>query len=96
MMIASNVGAELKLDAIPIHRDVKKTKNGMSPLECALGDGEDFELILTTSQKTANQILADAVLKSMGAEITKIGTVIERPGLWTQSGLKIPPSGWTH
>ena len=96
MMNASGVGAELNLDAIPIHRDVKKAKNGKSPLECALCDGEDFELILTAAPKTADKILSDSVLKAMGTTITRIGTVVKQSGLWSESGTEITPSGWQH
>lgn len=96
MTTASNVGAALDLDSIPIHRDVKKTHDDKSPLEHALSDGEDFELILTASPKTAEKILCDETLRSLGAKIARIGTVVNQPGLWTADGKEIAPDGWLH
>ena len=96
MTTASNVGAALDLDAIPIHRDVKKTHDDVTPLQHALSDGEDFELILTASPATAEKILCDETLRSLGAKIARIGTVVNQPGLWTTDGKEISPSGWLH
>ncbi len=111
MTTASNVGAALDLDAIPIHRDVKKseklaqsdpcvsqlaTRNSQLALQHALSDGEDFELILTASPKTAEKILCDETLRSLGAKIARIGTVVNQPGLWTADGKEISPEGWLH
>ena len=96
MTTASNVGAALDLDAIPIHRDVKKTCDDVTPLAHALSDGEDFELILTASPQTAEKILCDETLRSLGAKIARIGTVVNQPGLWTKDGKQISPSGWLH
>lgn len=93
---ASNVGAALDLDAIPIHRDVKKTHDDKSSLVHALSDGEDFELILTTSAQTAKMILCDETLKALGTKITRIGTIVSQPGLWTHDWKEISPSGWLH
>lgn len=92
---ASGVGAELNLNAVPISRAAHKMQDGKSPLEHALSDGEDFELILTASPSEAKKILADAVLKSLGTKITAIGTITSQSGLWA-NGQPLTPSGWRH
>lgn len=48
---ASKVGAVLDLEKIPVSSDARKiTKgDGSKALECALSDGEDFELLFTVS-----------------------------------------------
>ena len=43
----SKVGAIIEADLIPISNDAKRTEN---PLESALNEGEDFELLFTLSQ----------------------------------------------
>ena len=96
MTIASNVGAALDLGTIPIHRDVKKTHDDVTPLQHALSDGEDFELILTASAQTAEKILCDETLRSLGAKVSRIGTIVSQPGLWTHDWKKLSPSGWLH
>ena len=111
MTTASNVGAALDLGTIPIHRDVKKSeklgvrseeltqsdpRNSQLALQHALSDGEDFELILTVAPKTTERILNDETLRSLGAKIARIGTVVNQPGLWTTDEKEISPSGWLH
>lgn len=48
LITASNVGAILYKEAIPISRDAYKTRD---PLKSALCDGEDFELLITTKDE---------------------------------------------
>ena len=61
---ASNVGFRLDLENIPIHGDVDlfPPAEKRSPLEHALGDGEDFELILAVSPDDAAGLLAEQPL----------------------------------
>jgi len=57
MMTASQVGAELLASAIPISREARlaarSTPSGKTPLESALTDGEDFELLFTVPKSEA-------------------------------------------
>ena len=61
---ASKVGFRLDLENIPIHGDVGlfPPADGRSPLEHALGDGEDFELILAVSTDDTARLLAEQPL----------------------------------
>ena len=52
----SNVGAVLDAASIPIHLDVTRLpKDALSPLEHALHDGEDYELLFTSRQPWPDQ-----------------------------------------
>jgi thiamine-monophosphate kinase len=94
---SSGCGAEVDLSKIPISTDayeLAKTSN-KSPLQHALGDGEDFELILAVPDSQIKE-LPDEVA---GVSITKIGRFISRTGLWSREGGKVkqlPPNGYVH
>ena len=70
----SKVGAIIEADKIPISKEAQRTEN---PLEAALNDGEDFELLFTLSQKDC-----DTLLEQWDEEVpvTKVGTITEQPG----------------
>lgn len=57
----SGLGMELVAHAIPIHRDAETLSNKQgdtrSPLEHALHDGEDFELVLAVAPTAVQQVL---------------------------------------
>ena len=46
---ASGVGARVRADRVPIHDDARRAseQGGRSPLDHALHDGEDYELLFT-------------------------------------------------
>ena len=71
----SKVGALIEADKIPISKDAQKNGN---PLEAALNDGEDFELIFTLSKADC-----DILLEQWDEQvpITKIGTIADQSGL---------------
>jgi thiamine-monophosphate kinase len=97
----SGCGAILQIDTIPIADDAHllslKSADGLSPLDHALSDGEDFELLLAVPPGEANKILADQPLK---VQITDIGEFVPDLGLWQcdSIGQKLPlaPKGWEH
>ena len=97
----SGCGAILQADAIPIAddaRELSRTRaDGVSPLDHALGDGEDFELLLAVAPEEAKRILADRPLDIL---LTDIGEFVAEPGLWQRdaTGTKKPlaPKGWEH
>jgi thiamine-monophosphate kinase len=95
---ASGCGIALDLAAIPIAADALRVaaKTGKQPLDHALGDGEDFELLLTAPADVAEQIVRD---QPLGTPITHIGHCVAKPGLWrTDNGeLKVlPQTGYQH
>ena len=62
MMAASNAGCRVNLADIPIHADARRMASrpgdGHSPLDHALGDGEDFELLLAMPAAAAAALVA--------------------------------------
>ena len=78
---ASGVGAVLELDAIPIAEAAERLaeRSGRSALEHALGDGEDFELVLAAPDQEATRILED---QPLSVPVTRIGELVEETGLW--------------
>jgi len=97
----SRCGAVIHTEAIPIspaaRRLAGQRSDGLSPLDHALADGEDFELILAASPDEARRILADQPLQ---IPVTKIGEFVAEPGLWTVDahGQRNPlaPQGYQH
>ena len=87
----SGCGATLDADAIPIHPDaiLRSQSSGRPPLEHALTDGEDFELIFAVSPE----------------QIHRVPSQYHRIGVCTPSGYTIlegttprplTPRGWIH
>lgn len=97
----SGCGAVLQLDAVPIAeaaRELAAERNdGSTPLDHALGDGEDFELILAVPADEAERMLAE---QPLGVPLTDIGEFVAEPGLWQREGLgprrPLAPMGWEH
>jgi thiamine-monophosphate kinase len=96
---ASGVGIALSLDAIPISDAARHIcqLDGGDPVECALGDGEDFELLLAVPRETAGEILT---ARPLSIPITHVGNVIAEPGLWQVSSdghrQRLTPRGFEH
>ncbi|HEX4130969.1 MAG TPA: thiamine-phosphate kinase [Pirellulales bacterium] len=95
----SRVGAELELTAVPVSAAARElaTTDGRSPLDHALADGEDFELILAVEPTSAERIIAE---QPLAVPVTRIGRIVERPGLWSidaaGSRTLLTPRGWQH
>jgi thiamine-monophosphate kinase len=66
---ASGVGAVIDAERIPISDEARKSKD---PLNSALNDGEDFELLFTLSQRQCRRLLKRW---DESVAITRIGTV---------------------
>ena len=101
MMVASGTGCLLDLAAVPIHEDAiamsAQADDDRTPLDHALADGEDFELLLAMPSAEAERLVADP---PADLAPTVIGTVIEDPGLFTidAKGVYRPlaPRGFIH
>jgi thiamine-monophosphate kinase len=92
----SGCGAVLSADAIPVHPDAVELsrRTGRHPLDHALGDGEDFELVFTVSAVDGAKLLREPPVTGL----VKIGECVEF-GLWLerQGGREpLSPSGWVH
>ncbi len=74
----SRVGATIDSRAVPISNDAKLSTE---PLNSALNDGEDFELLFTLSPDACEKLLDQW---SHNTPITRIGTISEGPELWLE------------
>jgi thiamine-monophosphate kinase len=85
---SSRCGAAIELDRVPVAQAAEQLSNRagdkLNPLEHALSDGEDFELIIAAPPAAAEQILADQPLQ---VPVTMIGEVVEQPGLWQRTSM---------
>jgi thiamine-monophosphate kinase len=81
LAVASECGIALRLADVPISRDAEQLAltTSRSPLEHALGDGEDFELLLAAAPNVAEQIVRD---QPLSVPVTRIGECIGERGLW--------------
>jgi len=98
---ASGCGAEMEMAAVPVaeaaRRLADQRSDGSTPLDHALSDGEDFELILAVAPEEAARALAE---QPLGVPLTEIGRFVAERGLWQldESGGRRPlaPKGYLH
>ena len=95
----SKCGAVLKAAAIPITEIAKQMNDGRSPLDHALGDGEDFELLLAVSASDGQWLEKDQPLRDIGVSLYHIGECVS-DGVWLEhtAGKQEPlaPMGYVH
>jgi thiamine-monophosphate kinase len=97
----SGCGAVVEMAAVPVADDARrladKLADGSTPLDHALGDGEDFELILAVPPGEAERMLAE---QPLDVPLASIGRFVPEPGLWQQdaNGIRSPlvPRGYQH
>lgn len=93
----SHVGARLIADKIPISAAAQAATDGRNPLEHALGDGEDFELLMTLAPDQAQFVLANP---PCATKLTHIGEIV--PGNSCEivqidgAVASLPAKGWRH
>jgi thiamine-monophosphate kinase len=92
----SRCGAVLAAEAIPVSSAAKQLSatSGRTPLQHALGDGEDFELVFAVSPADGEKLLREAPVGGLA----KIGVCVES-GLWLETAGKrepLAPTGWVH
>jgi thiamine-monophosphate kinase len=91
----SGVGAVLRAEAIPIADAARAMADDRSPLEHALGDGEDFELLFAVAPADAETLLRAPPVPGL----TLIGECLAEEELWLeQNGQRrpLPPLGYVH
>jgi thiamine-monophosphate kinase len=83
ILLASGVGAELMARAIPISREAKLQAKAQSkpPLQAALGDGEDFELLFTMGKGRAVALLDEWKKQFPKLRLSCIGRITAEGGL---------------
>ena len=97
----SGCGAVIDLDAVPVADDAvrlaKQLDDGSTPLDHALCDGEDFELILAVAPEEAERMVAE---QPLGVPLSVIGQFLAEPGLWQTDAAggrrALRPAGWQH
>ncbi|HTU26588.1 MAG TPA: thiamine-phosphate kinase [Pirellulales bacterium] len=94
----SGCGVSLDLARVPIAPAATQlaASDGRTPLDHALSDGEDFELLLAVPPGDAERIVRE---QPVGVPITDIGEFVAEPGLWqpTPSGrAPLAPRGYEH
>ncbi len=94
---ASHCGAVLDLERIPFtaQAELLSQTSGKTPVEHALGDGEDFELLLTIAEAELSNLIAIAGQ----ANCYVVGKLTSRTGLWAREDSKIrqlPATGYVH
>jgi thiamine-monophosphate kinase len=100
----SGCGAVLNLDRVPISQDairLTETEGAAdihaAALRHALGDGQDFELLIAANPISAQRILNE---RPVECAIAHVGKLVPELGLWqkTPSGKLMPleASGWQH
>jgi thiamine-monophosphate kinase len=95
----SKCGAVLKAASVPITETAKQMNDDRSPLDHALGDGEDFELLFAVSAADSQRLLKEQPLRDMGMSIYHIGEcVAEEVWLEDEAGKREPlrPKGYVH
>jgi thiamine-monophosphate kinase len=83
----SKVGATINAAAIPVHEDARRINDGRSPLDHALDDGEDHELLLAGR------------LKSLPPGVVRIGQIVagSEITITDESGTRpLVARGWQH
>jgi thiamine-monophosphate kinase len=93
---ASQVGARIEVDRVPIAPAVK-ANFGDRALELALSGGEDYELLFTASTKVIDKIRATAscpitVIGEIVADKTGRITLVDRQG----NPFRLDKKGWEH
>lgn len=102
LMAASGTAAVLDLDAVPVHTDAQRlaVRDGRTALEHALGDGEDFELLMTVPRDEAKRLVEELASEKLGTPLTIIGEVLTGSGVWARSrgaeARPLEPRGYEH
>jgi thiamine-monophosphate kinase len=92
----SRCGAILRAEAIPITAEARTMNDSRSPLEHALSDGEDFELVFALPPAEAHRVLEAQPIA--GLTLVRIGECVDQ-GLWLEEdGHQRPlePLGYIH
>ena len=103
MMDASGTSATLRLADVPIHPDAVRMSrmpgDGRTPLDHALADGEDFQLVLALEPEAARGLVAAAERPPIRVPVTIIGEVGTGTGLFATDGdgrRPLEPRGFLH
>ena len=96
LCIESGIGAVLRAEAIPVSDAARAMDDTRTPLDHALRDGEDFELVFAVSPGDGRRLTEGQPVN--GITLTAIGEFVQA-GLWLESaGARRPlePRGYVH
>jgi len=90
----SGVGAVVEARAVPISEDARRCDD---PLQAALDDGEDFELLFVLAPEQSERLLQ---AWEGPVPITRIGHITDTAGLWLRrpdgESIEMKPTGYDH
>jgi thiamine-monophosphate kinase len=93
----SGAGAIVDAASIPVSVAARQSKDGRDPLQHALSDGEDFELVFTVSEDDGRRLVANW---TDATRLTCIGRITAESDCWLQCDHDrlepLPPLGWNH
>jgi thiamine-monophosphate kinase len=92
----SGCGAVLRAEGIPISDAARRINDGRSPLDHALADGEDFELVFALPAAEALRLLQTQPVA--GITCTHIGECVDQ-GFWLEEAGRrrlLEPRGYVH
>ena len=93
----SKVGAEVHAASIPITETARNASDNRTPLDHALSDGEDFELLFTVSPDDGKRLLENSPIET---PLSHIGTIVEgsRCEIIDETGERreLAAGGWRH
>jgi thiamine-monophosphate kinase len=93
----SRIGAVLEESAIPVSPAAIAARDGKSPLEHALADGEDFELLFTVAPAEGQSLLSRPPCTT---QLSHVGEITASPGCFLKSRdgrlQALPSLGWKH
>lgn len=93
----SHVGCLLQAEAVPISNAAQAAADRKTPLEHALGDGEDFELLFTVSPEEGRRLIDSP---PFATRLTHIGEITEGKTCEIEDSAGnralLAPTGWRH
>ena len=94
---ASGCGAEIHVESLPISSAVKQLSTSRDQqFKRALGDGEDFELLIAAPEDEAARIVSD---QPLNIPITAVGHFLSGSNIWlNKAGNRwpLPHIGYEH
>jgi thiamine-monophosphate kinase len=86
---ACGVGARLDPARIPVSAAARRMADGRAPLDHALRDGEDYELLFAVSRRRAGALPA-AWRRAFRTPLTAVGDLVRKPGVWLAAAGRPP------
>ncbi|MDR1962667.1 MAG: thiamine-phosphate kinase [Planctomycetaceae bacterium] len=99
LSVESGLGATLFEELIPVSPDAVRLsrQTGQKPLDHALSDGEDFELLLAMPPEEAEKLLElQPLRRRFGVTLYPVAELTTEPGLRFHNGTPLTPKGFEH